>query len=266
MATADGLATQKALLNGDAQGGTLTLDELLRLRSEGLDAVAVLVFDVSAGADKVLARRPLEALAQVRGLRIGVETGGVGALMLQGLLSAAGLRAADVTVVDCPASEHTRCWDERRVDVLITYDPIASGLEQQGARVVTDSRHMPDTIFDVLVATRRSVTTHSAAWEGLVQAHFRALHHLRTNPQDAVYRIATHQQSTPADVLASLRGVELPDLRTNIGFLQGESPRLQRVASQLSQLMLRQGLLNRNAPTEALCEPRFLAAAQKALR
>jgi NitT/TauT family transport system substrate-binding protein len=71
--------------HGLVEAAALTLDEVLRARALGLPLVVPMVFDVSAGADGVLARQPVQP-AELAGARIGVEQSAVGALMLAALL------------------------------------------------------------------------------------------------------------------------------------------------------------------------------------
>lgn len=52
-------SSMHALAAGIVQGAALTLDEVLRARAGGLPLSIVLVFDVSAGADMLLARREI---------------------------------------------------------------------------------------------------------------------------------------------------------------------------------------------------------------
>ena len=54
--TSSATASLAALERGTVDGACLTLDELLRARDRGLQLTAVLVFNVSAGADHILAR------------------------------------------------------------------------------------------------------------------------------------------------------------------------------------------------------------------
>ena len=89
-----------ALQTGEVDAATLTLDEALSVRASGVALTVVLVFDSSVGADMVMARPSIRALADIAGRRVAVERGAVGEVVLQKLLEAAGLDQAALTVLD----------------------------------------------------------------------------------------------------------------------------------------------------------------------
>ena len=80
--TAAATDSMKALENGTAHAAALTLDEVLQARSKGIPLTAVLVFDISAGADLVMARPDIRSLANLANRRIGVEDTALGAYVL----------------------------------------------------------------------------------------------------------------------------------------------------------------------------------------
>lgn len=89
--TASATDSLARLAAGEVDGAALTLDEVLRAREQGLPLMMVLVFDVSVGADVVMARPEIRTLADLKGRGIGYESSGTGALMLHKLLAVADL-------------------------------------------------------------------------------------------------------------------------------------------------------------------------------
>ena len=237
--------SQSALQAGRIDAACLTLDEVLVARAAGVPLAVALVFDVSAGADVVLARSNVRSLADLAGKRIGLELNALGALMLSRLLAAAGLPASAVTLLDLPPDRQLEAWRKGEVDAVVTYEPTASLLMREGARRLFDSRRIPDTIFDVLAVRTDRARDQRAAVESLVAGHFRALGHLQTNRQDAIYRIAARQKITPEEVQLSLAGVVLPSLDANRGYLASQDTRLPHAAKTLSALMVERRLLAR---------------------
>jgi NitT/TauT family transport system substrate-binding protein len=248
----------RALTTGRADVAALTLGELLQARASGVPLTVILVFDVSAGADMVLVRPGIAGIADLAGKRIAVEESTLGAMMLYKTLETAGLPSGAVTVLSLPVHAHAEAWRTGLCDAVITYEPFASRLRELGARRIFDSRELPATIVDVLGA-RRSVLGRSAdALRGLVAGHFRALHHLRTNPQDAAYRMAGHLQLPAAEVLDSFRGIVLPDIAANRAYLGGPQPGITAVAREVSAILVRAGLLGRPDDLADLVSDEFL--------
>ena len=249
----------KALAAGQVDGAALTLDEVLRARADGQPLVIVMVFDVSAGADKLLLRPPGRTLADLKGHAIAYEAGAVGELMLSEALRAAGLSRADVRPVPMPVDRQLEAWDRGLADGFVTYEPMASRLAARGAREVFDSRRMPNLIVDVL-AVRPQVLNGSQAGavRHVIEAHFRSLDHFRTHPQDAVHRMAGHLQLPPAEVLKAFRGLLLPNRDGNQRLLGGERPELAAGARRVRALLVELGLVSGNDDLANLLRADFL--------
>ena len=180
-----------ALREGYAHAAALTLDEVLRVRADGMALTVVLVFDVSAGADVVVAKPAIRQLSNLRGAVIGAETTALGALMLDRLLSRAGLGKNDVKIISVTPDGHLEAWRQHQLDALVTYEPTAGRLLAEGARRLLDSRQFPETIFDVLAVKSEAAPAYRDGLRTLIAGHFRGIRHLRQNPQDAAYRLAS---------------------------------------------------------------------------
>jgi NitT/TauT family transport system substrate-binding protein len=250
----DSLAGLRA---GTLDAAALTLDEVLLARSQGVPLMAVLVFDISAGADVLVARPEISHLAALAGKRIAVEHSAVGELLLVEALAAAGMIMQDVTLLDIPPNLQLAAWREGRIDAAVTYAPNSKHLEQAGAIRLYDSRKCPDTIFDVLAVRQDRVWGHNTTLHALLDAHFQALKHMRTNRADAMHRIAAWQGGEAQDVQKALAGVALPS-RSGNQFLFAAGGKLAQVSQRLNNLMLARGLLPRLDSLKDLFQPHYL--------
>lgn len=256
--TVSATASLAALASNQADAAALTLDEVFRAREQGIALHIVLVFDISAGADMLLSRPEIKDLADLAGKRIGVEQTALGALMLHKILAEAGLPKSAITLIPLADDGHLDAWNERELDALITYEPTATRLLAKGAHRLYDSRKIPDTIFDVLAVKPEATERHPEALSALVAGHFRALRHLRRNPQDAAFRMAGRMAIPAGEVLDAYRALELPDLHANRQHLDGNTGRLLTASRELSQVMVKAGLLAREADLAGLVRADFL--------
>lgn len=252
----------RALAEGKVDGAALTLDETLTARSRGIPLSVVAVFDISAGDDMLVARTGIRDLAGLKGLRIGVEQGAVGSLMLANVLKVAGLHKDDVRLIPLTIDRQADAWEHKQVDAVITYEPVASKLLEQGGIRLFDSRQIPNTIVDVL-AIRSDVLdrSHAAAVRHLLAQHFRALDHLNRSPYDAAYRMSVRLSLPADDVLPAYKGLILPDAANNRRMLMGTQPELLDTARRVAAIMVESGLLPRNDDLAGLLHPEFLPPA-----
>jgi NitT/TauT family transport system substrate-binding protein len=239
-----------ALAAGTVDGATLTLDEVLRARAEGIPLTVVAVLNISSGADMLIAKPAIRTLADLRGHAVGVEHTAVGALLLAGALAAAGLKDTEITTLHLPPPAQENAWHTGRIDALVTYEPVAGRLERAGGQRLFDSREMPDMIVDVLAVNRAFATRHAAAVRAAVAAHFTGLAHLRGNALDAHHRMARRLRVTAAEVPAAFRGLQLPDLRENQRLLGGGQAPLLDTARQLAATLRVAGILPPDAPDD----------------
>jgi len=247
-----------ALSKGQVDGAALTLDEVLLARSKGIALTIVLVFDISVGADMVLARPEVTNLSEVKGKRIGLETSALGSLMLYKLLEASNLQQDQVTIVNLNIDEQLTAWQNNQIDIVISHEPVASKILSEGASLLFNSRQIPDTIFDVLAIRSDVLDQHSPSISSLLSAHFKTLDYFRHNSLDAAFRIARRMNLTGPEALKTFRGLELPSIHANRLYLSKQQSRLKEAAKTLNTIMLEQGILTEAYSLDYLFTDRYL--------
>jgi NitT/TauT family transport system substrate-binding protein len=247
-------ASLRALAAQVLEGACLTLDEVVTARERGLPLVIVAVLDVSHGADVVLGRRPVAALEQLRGQRIGVEPGAVGAVMLDAFLRRAGLQLRDIQRVDLTIDQHARAFRQHQVEALVTYEPVRSQLLQTGAVPLFSSADIPGRIVDTLALRADALDTPARveAARHLVLAHFLALRRWREDPANASTVLAPRLQLPATEVPGAFALLDLPDIPANLRLMGAGEHGLPGQARELAQVMLQAGLLTQAPPLEGL--------------
>jgi NitT/TauT family transport system substrate-binding protein len=248
----------RALSAGTVEAAGLTLDELLSARAQGVSASAVLVLDVSNGADALVARAGIDSLATLKGRRIGVEQSAVGGLMLREALDRAGLRIEDIKPVALTNGDHLRAWDAGQIDAVVSFEPVLGQLERRGARRLFDSHALPDTIVDVLAVGQAALKASPQAIRQLIQAHFAMRERWRADPAGLAPTLAGRLDLPTEQVGAAFAGLSLPDLAENRAWLGGNPSRLTAAAQRLATGMLGSRLLDGPPSFENLVNGRFL--------
>lgn len=249
----------QALEQGRVAGAALTLDEVLSARSRGIPLAVVMVFDISLGADMLIARAGIDKLSDLKGRLIGVEQDAVGGLMLANLLRVAGLDKHDVRLLPLTIDRQFDVWMQNGMDAVVTYEPVASKLLARGGIKLFDSRQIPNTIVDVLaIRGDRLDGAHQAAVRNLLAGYFQALNHFNHNPYDAAFRMAERLRLPADGVLSAYKGLLLPDADSNHRLLTGNPPELLGTARRVASFMVESGLLPKNSSLDGLLRPEFL--------
>jgi len=237
--------------NGLLDAALLTLDEALTLQSSGYNLEVLLVTDISAGADALFAKPPINTINELKGQRIGVENTALGAFMLSRILDKAGLGHGDIQVIDLPVHEHVSALRNNRIDAVISFASEGPALESLGARPIFDSRLMPEEIIDVLVIDRGKVTPEARA--KIKQIWFQNLQHWRNNRSQSDHYLHKRLGLDAQSLNGTLQGLVMGDQALNFDLLK--DGRLLKRMQSVHQYMLDYQLLKQPGQPEALLAP-----------
>lgn len=252
----------RAFRNRSLEAASLTLDEVLRLCEDGIPVRIVLVHDISAGADVILARPDIAGMAALRGRRVAVESSALGAFMLTRALERNGLRLDDITFSSVDVNGHEKAYLSGAADAVVTFEPVRTRLLNAGAREIFSSRELPGEIVDVLVVHEGFLREHPERVRRLVDGWFRALDTLRDDPASAAHVFSERLKTTPDEVLASFQGLQLPTRAENLALLNGDTAGLRAAADRLSRVMTEHGLLRAPIDARGLFSADFVREAQ----
>jgi len=249
----------RAYRNQAIDGMVISLDELFSLAVDGLQPRAILVVDVSHGADAVVGRRGMRSMQDLRGRPVAVESGALGAFVLSRALALNGMQAADVKVVHLESNEQPSAFEKGQIDGAVTFDPYRVQLLRGGATTLFDSTEIPGEIVD-LVAVRASVLEKQPnAVRALLSGWFRALEYMNVDPVGSAHRMGIRQQTSGEQFLAALKGLHIPSRDENLRMLGGAAPELALTGRRLMGLMLEAKLLREEVEIERVLEPGPLA-------
>jgi NitT/TauT family transport system substrate-binding protein len=251
-------ASLRALASRALEGATLTLDEVLTARARGIKLTVVAVLDESNGADVVLGQPGMRSATELKGKRVGVEHGAVGALMLEALCLHHGMTVREMHVIPMSIEEHHEAFMSARVDAVVTYEPVRSHLVQAGAVPLFSSAQIPGRIIDTLAIRSDWLAEHVPAVRHLVAAHFQALAQWLRQPEVCAPLMAPRLNLSAAQVVASYAQIKLPSVRANQSWLAPQLGRIDEVAHQLLDVMLSVGLLAAPPDLDQLASAAFL--------
>jgi len=234
----------RAFQNGTIDAAGLTLDEALQLLSIGADIKIVLVMDVSHGADVILAQPGIKSVKELKNGRVGYEATAVGAYMLSRALQLASLKPADIHTVSVELDGHESAFISRKVDAIVTFDPVKAKLLAAGAVKVFDSSQIPGEIVDVLVVRGIAAKNGPEQLRKILKSWFRALEYLNNNKVQAAQIMAVREGVSSEGFLESLHGLRFPDQNENNRMLAGDTPSLLAAAQSLAATMATTGLIH----------------------
>jgi NitT/TauT family transport system substrate-binding protein len=249
----------RAFRDDALDAAALTLDEVLTLREAGIPVKVALVMDISDGGDVILAHPLIARFQDLKGKRIAVESGALGAYMITRALELNDMELRNILIVHLDVDEHEKAYLNGRVDAAVTFEPVRTRLLATGAREVFTSKEIPGEIVDVLVIHERVLNKeYEPAAEELIKGWFDALTYLQNNPEEASQLIGKRLGISAEDALASFEGLKLPNIDQNIEMLGGAEPGLKKTLNRLEAAMLKNHLLISPMGTEGILTPALL--------
>ncbi len=233
----------RAFRNHMLEVAALTLDETLALLQTESDIRAILVMDISNGADTLIAQPDIDSLAKLKGKSVGVENTAVGAILLDGALSAARLQPVDIKIIPITADKHLQAFIDKKIDAVVTFEPVKQQLLSLGGKELFNSTQIPGRIIDILITRETIIQQRSDDLKQLLSAYFEALQYLHNNPQKSADIIAPRLNLDKQQVLPLYNQISIPDVKQNLTWLKRDHARLLSLSKQLTQLMLEKKLL-----------------------
>jgi NitT/TauT family transport system substrate-binding protein len=234
----------RAFRNGSIEAAFVSLDEVLALAQSGMDPVILFVAAESRGGDAIVAHPDVTSLADLRGRRVAVQVNSVSTYLLRRSLSAAGLAASDLQVVNLPPDRHRAAFLRRDVDAVVTAEPVRTEIVGLGGIELFSSASLPLELVGVTIISGPYLEQHGERVSALCSAWRRAEAEVATSAGARDW-IAAHMRVTPGALGAMLGVVRLVKPSESDALLGPPRPRLMSTAARIQSVLLESGLLSK---------------------
>src|SRR5512135_2375986 len=206
-------ASMDAYSAGKLDAVTMTNGDALVTGAAGGKSVMVMLTDYSNGNDMIVAKPGIKSLKDLKGKKVAVEEGLVEHLLLLDGLKKAGMKEADVTLVNAKTNEMPQVLATGDVAAIGAWQPISGQAMKAlpGSRPVYTSANEPGLIYDVVAVNPVSAKQRKAEWLKVVKVWDRVVKYIndpKTQP-DAVKIMAARVGISPAAYLPLLKGTHL---------------------------------------------------------
>lgn len=249
---------------GQIQGTSPVTAEVVSLAAKGTNYRVVAVMDTSVGADAILARNSVASIADFKGKQVGVQKGGVGHFFLLQVLAESGLKESDVTIVDVAPDAAAAAYQAGKIDIVYSYSPFVeeANTAQKDGRIIYDTSKMPTAIMDLYAFKTDFIQNNPQAVKAFVGGVFQALDFLQSNPDEALPIAAEPLGVKPEELQTQLKGVKLPDLKTNVEMLSNAQSDLYvlKPMTALAAFLKEQGQIETEPDLSQFIDPQFVQA------
>jgi NitT/TauT family transport system substrate-binding protein len=209
----DYAASMNAFTAGKIDAVTVTNGDALVTAAGGAKNVMIIVTDYSNGNDMIVGKPGIKSLKDLKGKKVGLESGLVEHLLLLNGLKKAGLKESDVTIVNTPTNETPQALASGDLSAIGAWQPNSGEAMKRvpGAKPIYTSADEPGLIFDVLTVSPSSLSARRADWEKVVKVWGKVVSYIndpKTQP-DAVKIMSARVGIKPEAYLPLLKGTKL---------------------------------------------------------
>ncbi|OIQ86374.1 putative aliphatic sulfonates-binding protein precursor [mine drainage metagenome] len=209
-------ASMDAFAAGKIDGVAVTNGDALVMAAGGAKNVMIQLTDYSNGNDMIVAKPGIKSLQDLKGKKIGLETGLVEHLLLLNGLSKAGMKESDLTIVNTKTNETPQALASGDLAAIGAWQPNAGEAMNQvpGAKPIYTSADEPGLIYDVLTVNPSSLSSRRAEWKKVVKVWSKVVSYIndpKTQP-DAVKIMSARVGLKPEAYLPLLKGTRLLSL------------------------------------------------------
>ena len=209
-------ASMDAFTAGKIDGVTVTNGDALVTASGGAKNVMILLTDYSNGNDMIVAKPGIKSLKDLKGKKVGLETGLVEHLLLLNGLEKAGMKESDVTIVNTKTNETPQALASGDLAAIGAWQPNSGEAMKRvpGAKPIYTSAKEPGLVYDVLTVSPASLSARRADWEKVVKVWDKVVTYINDpkTQTDAVKIMSARVGLKPEAYLPLLKGTKLLSL------------------------------------------------------
>jgi NitT/TauT family transport system substrate-binding protein len=212
----DYVASMDAFAAGKIDGVLVTNGDALITGSGGAKNTMILITDYSNGNDMIIAKPGIKSLKDLKGKKIGLETGFVEHLLLLNGLEKTGMKESDVIIVNTKTNETPQALASGDLSAIAAWQPNSGEAMSRvpGSKPIYTSADEPGLIYDVLTVNPASLSSRKADWKKVALVWDKVVAYIndpKTQP-DAVKIMAARVGVKPEAYLPLLKGTKLLSL------------------------------------------------------
>jgi NitT/TauT family transport system substrate-binding protein len=260
---ADYLTSLDAMVAGQLDGNSQTLNDTMLGVASGGAQVIVIVNDNSTGNDAIIVDESIQTVEDLVGQTVAAEPGVVDHfLLLQGLADA-GLSEEDIDFRGVPTDAAAAGFAAGEFPAVGVFAPFTlQALEREGSHVLFDSSDYPGTIPDHLVVTPELVADCPGDVQALVDTWYQTLDAIAADPEGTTATMAALAELSPEEYASFEAGTTLftPEQALEAFAPGDDTTSLLFTAELINPFLVEAGLIPEEAPLDGLFDPSFTQA------
>lgn len=236
--------------------------DFIKYKAQGADLVVVAVADLSFGGDRIVARKGIKGIKDLKGKRIGLERGTFTEFMLSEALARNGMKLEDVEIVENKLRNFQPLIDGK-LDAMITDQAFPKEVDKLGmGHKIFDSSEIPGLISDVMGFHGSFISERPEDVQAYVNVWHKTTTFIKENPKEAFGIISDIYKKPIGEVQAFAQVDKILDLRDNIvAFSYGAGfESLHGAARRINDFLIEAGTVKEELDSMEFLDDRFINA------
>lgn len=196
----------------------------------------LLVTNISAGADGILAKPAIKSIDDLPGKKIAAKLGTINHLILLEALKLHKIDPMAVKISDVSIETGINKLLAGKVDAAVLWEPELSEIARKNrGNIIFTTKETDSIVIDVIASTADFVTSHRPALIQLMLAWFDLMVTIEQEPKQVFTWMEKKYQLTAGDFAYSYQGLTKGDRPLNTRMF-GEEKRLEKALKETSQL------------------------------
>ena len=199
-----------AFAAGQIDACCMTNVDALVTGATGKKGVGIIINDYSNGNDMVVALPGITKVGQLKGKKVGVETGFVGHLLLLQALEENGLTESDVELINYPTDQTPQALESGDVAAIVAWQPNSGQALKvvPGSKPVFTSADAKGLIYDLLYVTAESLAKNRSDWLAVVKVWYKIVDYMKDSKNEAemLEILSARVQISPEEYQGILQG------------------------------------------------------------
>jgi NitT/TauT family transport system substrate-binding protein len=246
-----------AIASGDIQCAATTVETWLVWNANGVATKQIFQMDKSYGADGMVVRNDINAIADLKGKTVAASAPGTAPYFtLAWFLKENGLSVKDVTVVNLEPGPAAQAFVAGQNDAAMTYEPYLSTVRDnpEAGKIIATTLDYP-MIMDTFGCTPTFLSENPEAAKALADSYFEAIAMIEADPAKSYEIMGADVKQSGEQFASSAKYLRWQDREANKTFFAGE---FTDFSNQAADLLLEIGIIKQKPDIASVVDTSFI--------
>ena len=246
-----------AVASGDIQCAATTVETFMIWNANGVPIKQLFQLDMSHGADGMVVRNDIAAIADLKGKTVAASAPGTSPyFVLAWMLNENGLTLDDVTVVNLEPAAAAQSFVAGQNDAAMTYEPYLSTVRDNpdAGKIIATTLDYP-VVMDSVGCTPEFIAANPDAVKALAKSYYDALEMIKTDQAKAYEIMGADVKQTGEQFGKSAGYLQWQDAEANKKFMTSG---IQEFYSKAGPLLEKIGIIKQIPETSSLVDTTWM--------